>query len=332
MVSVSSLWADERVYYPLAVEPYTPAQWFAVGKADPAFRTKPQIALELVDQARARDGRSARWWPIVCTGSTTASRRAHAARRALRRGPANPPTPGGRRWRRSGRCGRWRRRAAGSVRSSRGLGAGGTPLPRWPYHDLVGAGRGSPGRMDRSAGGAWSLPPPIRPPCRSRRPGIWRRRCHWRRPIWPRSSSLYGLRNWVEQQYKQIKQSGLEPVSGALRPGHAAPLGAGAVRLCLLLVGRDPDPARRATSGDRWPRRQPRQRRRGGEKVSGGRDGVPLAPAVALLAAGAAAGAGLVGAGPVPVALLARLERPTRHHPAASPAGLAPPGLPALPL
>lgn len=51
VVSVTSLWADERVYYPLEVEPYTPAHWFATGKADPAFRTKPEIALELVHQA-----------------------------------------------------------------------------------------------------------------------------------------------------------------------------------------------------------------------------------------------------------------------------------------
>jgi len=51
VVSVSSLWADERVYYPIEVEPYTPASHFARGKADPAFRTKPQIALERVEQA-----------------------------------------------------------------------------------------------------------------------------------------------------------------------------------------------------------------------------------------------------------------------------------------
>jgi SRSO17 transposase len=50
IVSVSSLWADERVYYPIEVEPYTPASHFERGKADPAFRTKPQIALELVEQ------------------------------------------------------------------------------------------------------------------------------------------------------------------------------------------------------------------------------------------------------------------------------------------
>ena len=58
VVSVSSLWADEQVYYPLEVEPYTPAPWFARGKSDPAFRTKPQIAVTLVEQAVAAK------WPL----------------------------------------------------------------------------------------------------------------------------------------------------------------------------------------------------------------------------------------------------------------------------
>lgn len=53
VVSVSSLWADEQVYYPLAVEPFTPKQYFARGTADSAYRTKPQIALDLVRQAVA---------------------------------------------------------------------------------------------------------------------------------------------------------------------------------------------------------------------------------------------------------------------------------------
>jgi DDE superfamily endonuclease len=35
VVSVTSLWADERVYYPVDVEPYTPAHHFAKGKKDP---------------------------------------------------------------------------------------------------------------------------------------------------------------------------------------------------------------------------------------------------------------------------------------------------------
>lgn len=51
VVSVGSVWADEGLYSPLAVEPYTPAAWFPQGKGDPKFRTKPQIALDLGDQA-----------------------------------------------------------------------------------------------------------------------------------------------------------------------------------------------------------------------------------------------------------------------------------------
>jgi hypothetical protein len=52
IVAVTSLWADERVYYPLHVRPYTPAERLPKGKADPEFRTKPQLAGELVDAAR----------------------------------------------------------------------------------------------------------------------------------------------------------------------------------------------------------------------------------------------------------------------------------------
>jgi hypothetical protein len=51
VVSVSSLWADEGVHYPLEVEPYTPSHHFEGGKHDPKFRTKPKIARELVGRA-----------------------------------------------------------------------------------------------------------------------------------------------------------------------------------------------------------------------------------------------------------------------------------------
>src|SRR5260370_3694682 len=51
VVSVSSLWADAQVYYPLEVEPYTPESHFAKGRNDPAFRTKLKIALQLVQRA-----------------------------------------------------------------------------------------------------------------------------------------------------------------------------------------------------------------------------------------------------------------------------------------
>jgi hypothetical protein len=52
IVSVSSVWADESIYYPLHIEPYEPAERLPRGKADPAFRTKPQIGVDLVDRAR----------------------------------------------------------------------------------------------------------------------------------------------------------------------------------------------------------------------------------------------------------------------------------------
>lgn len=53
VVSVSSLWAQEGVYYPLEVEPYTPKHHFEKGKGDPRFRTKLKIALELVERSVA---------------------------------------------------------------------------------------------------------------------------------------------------------------------------------------------------------------------------------------------------------------------------------------
>jgi SRSO17 transposase len=51
VVSVTSLWADERVYYPVDMEPYTPAHYFEKGKEDPHFRTKLKLAVELVRRA-----------------------------------------------------------------------------------------------------------------------------------------------------------------------------------------------------------------------------------------------------------------------------------------
>ena len=53
VVTVTTLWADERLYYPVHAVPYTPARHFAKGKNDPAFRTKLQIGADLAVQARA---------------------------------------------------------------------------------------------------------------------------------------------------------------------------------------------------------------------------------------------------------------------------------------
>jgi len=52
VVTVTTVWADERVYSPLHAQPYTPAHHFPKGKNDPGFRTKPQLAATLALRAR----------------------------------------------------------------------------------------------------------------------------------------------------------------------------------------------------------------------------------------------------------------------------------------
>src|SRR6266702_829037 len=52
VVTVTTLWADERVYHPVHAVPYTPAKHFARGENDPAFRTKLAIGAALALRAR----------------------------------------------------------------------------------------------------------------------------------------------------------------------------------------------------------------------------------------------------------------------------------------
>ena len=51
IVAVTSLWADEQRYHALHVTPYMPVAGLADGKRAAAFHTKPQIALDLIEQA-----------------------------------------------------------------------------------------------------------------------------------------------------------------------------------------------------------------------------------------------------------------------------------------
>src|SRR5437762_3161128 len=60
VVTVTTVWADERLYYPVHAVPYTPARHFAKGKSDPAFRTKLQIGAGL-DRKSTRLNSSHRW-------------------------------------------------------------------------------------------------------------------------------------------------------------------------------------------------------------------------------------------------------------------------------
>jgi SRSO17 transposase len=52
IVSVTRLWADERVPSPLHVGPYTPAARFPLSQKDPTLRTTPQRAVGLVSRAQ----------------------------------------------------------------------------------------------------------------------------------------------------------------------------------------------------------------------------------------------------------------------------------------
>jgi hypothetical protein len=53
VVTVTTVWADERLCYPVHAVPYTPARHFAKGKNDPGFRAKLAIGAELAIRARA---------------------------------------------------------------------------------------------------------------------------------------------------------------------------------------------------------------------------------------------------------------------------------------
>jgi SRSO17 transposase len=53
VVTVTTLWADERLYYPVNAMPYTPARHFPEGKNDPALRTRLQIAAGLAIESAA---------------------------------------------------------------------------------------------------------------------------------------------------------------------------------------------------------------------------------------------------------------------------------------
>jgi SRSO17 transposase len=51
-VFVTSHYADRRCHWPVGLRPYVPDNWLEGGKADPDFRTKLQLAVELAEEAR----------------------------------------------------------------------------------------------------------------------------------------------------------------------------------------------------------------------------------------------------------------------------------------
>jgi len=211
IVAVTSLWADERCYWPVHAVPYTPASRLAAGERDPGFRTKPQLAVELVQAAREA-GIGFRAVVADCfygdnpgfTDALLAAKVPFVLALKPRKGTwapadaAHTPVEAASElgWRSPSRPGRWRR------------------VPRrfrdghaetWWAADAELGGWGP----DRRLRLVVATTDPARLPGHS----SWYLLTNLPRPASRRGQQanlaevvrLYGLRNWVEQGYKQVK-------------------------------------------------------------------------------------------------------------------------------
>ena len=214
IVAVSTGWADERIYYPLHTVPYRPAPTLPAGKADPDFRTKGQLAADLVQQARQAgipfravvadcfygpsesphlmddlDIRGIGYVVALKPGTplVTVGTRARTPQQAARQTPfASPARPG--RWHRLARHYRdghtetwWATEITlgcyGPARSRRLIAASADP-ETLPAHSTWYLVTNLPRRARRGPHQPAGLAEAVR---------------------------LYGLRGWIEQDYKQVK-------------------------------------------------------------------------------------------------------------------------------
>jgi hypothetical protein len=211
IVAVTSLWADERCYWPVHAVPYTPASRLAAGERDPAFRTKPQLAVELMQAARTA---KIPFRAVVAdcfygdnpgfTDALLAAKVPFVLALKPRKGTwapadaAHTPVEAARElgWRSPSRPGRWRR-------VTRRFRDGHTEA--WWAADAQLGGWGPERRLRLVV----ATTDPARLPGHS----SWYLLTNLPRPASRRAQQanlaevvrLYGLRNWVEQGYKQVK-------------------------------------------------------------------------------------------------------------------------------
>jgi hypothetical protein len=330
VVSVGSVWADAGVAYPLAVAPSTPARWFTAGKADPEFRTKPQIALELVDQALAEG------WPCRAVVADCLDGEHHGFTGGLtQRGVPYVVAlrPSHAWWAPVEAIGAvWEVAATGGWVSAEQPGAW-APRERHDrdgHREIWWALEGVAGPYGPDCGRR--LVVATADPATLPDPATW-----YLETTLPHQQAdlaevvrLSGLRTWVEQHYKQIKTSlGWSQYQG--RADRAIRRHWALVPCAFAFCWWAETPALPPDTTGPEPRQRGANDPSGAREGNGGEPGAGVAPAVARLAAGAAAGAGLAGTGAVAVALLDRLERPAAAA-AASPPRLAAPGQAAHPL
>jgi hypothetical protein len=211
IVAVTSLWADERCYWPVHAVPYTPASRLPGAERDPRFRTKPQLAAELVGAAQQA---GVRFRAVVAdcaygdnvgfTDALLAAGVPFVLALKPRKGTWAPAeqahTPVGAAgdlgWRSPTRPGQWRR----VTRRFRDGHA-----ETWWAADAQLGGWGPQGRLRLVV----ATTDPGRLPGHS----TWYLLTNLPRPTSRRAQQanlaevvrLYGLRNWVEQGYKQVK-------------------------------------------------------------------------------------------------------------------------------
>jgi len=216
VVTVTTVWADERVYYPVHGVPYTPAKYFVKGKNDPEFRTKLAIGADLAVRARAA-GFAFRAVVADSAYGDQDGFRAELAEAGLPFVMALRPHRG-----------TWARAADAHtpVEAARALAWGGPEDPG-DWHPVTRTFRDGHAETWRAADaslGGWGPDGVRRLVVATADPGALPDKATWylvtnlARPggpceedsPWPAASlaeivRIYGIRNWIEQGYKQVK-------------------------------------------------------------------------------------------------------------------------------
>ncbi len=258
VVSVTSLWADERVYYPVDYEPYTPAHHFEQGKQDPAFRTKLKLAVELVrravqaqipfravvaDSFYGEDYGVKQGLRALSVGYVLALKPSHTWWHPIRAIGSLQEAARAGRWKSSERPGKW-------IKLTRTF-RDGSSQDWWALE--VATGPYGPDKQERvviATTDPLTLPDLTTFSVVTNLPAPGSQRAQdsdLATASLEEVVRLYGLRMWVEQSYKHVKHAAsLVTVSGAKRHSHPTALAIGLLRFLILLVSyfsplREPD-------------------------------------------------------------------------------------------